>query len=127
MRRFLAVITLLAAAAAARPSAHHDVGTVYDERSRLTIEGQLISLSLRNPHSFMQVAVRAAGRGEVRYTIEWDGAEDLRRSGINSSTLHAGDRIVLTGQPSRPLSGRGLRLTQLRRPKDGLVWSEPMS
>jgi hypothetical protein len=127
MRRFLAVMTLLAAAAAARPAAHHDVATVYDEGARLTIEGQLVSLSLRNPHSFMQVAVRAGGKAEVRYTIEWNGADNLRRSGINSATFHAGDRIVLTGQPSRPVSGRGLRLTQLRRPKDGLVWAEPMS
>lgn len=127
MRRLLAVMTLLAAVAAAPTSAHHDVATVYDERALLTIEGQIVSLSLRNPHSFMQVAVRAAGKAEVRYTIEWNGADSLRRSGINSSTFHAGDRIVLTGQPSRPLSSRALRLTQLRRPKDGLVWAEPMS
>ena len=127
MRKFLAVMTLLTAVAAPRASAHHDVAAVYDERSVLTIEGQLVSLSLRNPHSFMQVAVRAGGKAEVRYAIEWDGADDLRRSGIHGSTLQAGDRVVLTGQPSRPRSSRGLRLTQLRRPKDGLVWAEPMS
>ena len=124
--RLLAVIALLAAAGS-RPAAHHDIAAVYDEASLVTIEAQLVSLSLRNPHSFMEVAVRAQGKAEVRYEVEWNAADNLRRSGIAGTTLRAGDRIILTGQPSRPASSHRLRLTQLRRPKDGLRWEEPMS
>ena len=128
MRTSLALLMLLVTlAVAARPSAHHDVTTVYDERSMMTIDAQLVSLALRNPHSFMQVTVRTPKKAEVRYEIEWNGADSLRRAGIVATTLHAGDRIILTGQPSRPLTAQRLRLTSLRRPKDGLVWAEPMS
>jgi hypothetical protein len=121
----IAAVLAALAAGAAGAGAHHDTKT-YDQRTIVTIEADLISLSLRNPHSFMQVAVRAPGKPVVRYDVEWSGADALRRSGIVATTLKVGDRIVLTGQPGRESSIHRLRLTVLRRPKDGLRWTESM-
>lgn len=120
------LVVMMLAVATAGALAHHDIMT-YDDHAIVTIEADLISLSLRNPHSFMQVAVRAAGKPTVRYEVEWSGADDLRRAGIVGTTFKAGDRVVLTGQPGREASTHRLRLTLLRRPKDGLRWVEPVS
>ena len=92
----------------------------------MTIDARLVSLSLKNPHSFMQVAVSTRGREEIRYVIEWGGKEELRRAGIGRATFKAGDRIILTGQPGRSRSDYRLRLETLDRPKDGLRWTESM-
>jgi hypothetical protein len=120
--RLSAIVVTMLAAGGASLSAHHDVMS-YDQRS-VTIEADLVSLSLRNPHSFMFVSVRAPGKPAVRYEVEWSGADALRRAGIVSTTLKTGDRIILTGQPGRESSTHRLRLTLLRRPKDGLRWVE---
>jgi hypothetical protein len=122
-----AAAVLMIVGGTAQSSAHHDSGATYNEAMMVTIEADLVTLSLRNPHSFMQVAVRTPGKPEVRYVVEWDRADDLRRAGIVGTTLKSGDRIVLTGQPSRAPLDHRLRLTVLRRPKDGLRWAEPMS
>ncbi len=121
------IAALLALVAALPLAAHHDPRPTYDERARLTIEGSVVSITLRNPHSFMQVAVKGPRSGEVHYSIEWMGAEDLRRAGISARTFHSGDRVVITGQPGLGSSDRRLRVTRLARPKDGLVWAQPMA
>lgn len=123
----VAALLLVALAVATRMAAHHDPRLAYDESARRTIEGTVISLTLRNPHSFMQVGVKAPGQPEVRYELEWTGADDLRRSGVQPTTFRSGDRIVVTGQPGRGTSDRRLRVTMLKRPKDGFVWAQPMA
>ena len=106
--------------------AHHDFSPSYNERAVLTIDARLVSLTLKNPHSFMQVAVSTRGREEIRYLVEWGGQDELRRAGIGGATFRAGDRIILTGQPGRSRSDYRLRLKTLHRPKDGLRWTESM-
>jgi hypothetical protein len=127
MKRWFAVgsFVVLAVSGNVRPLAHHDFAATYDARSSVTLDAQLVRLSLRNPHSFMQVEVRDGG-ADVRYDVEWSGVDRLRRSGIDAMTLRSGDRVILTGRPGKIPSNRRLRLTTLRRPKDGLHWSEPM-
>jgi hypothetical protein len=125
--KVLALALVVVLAALPRMTAHHDPRPTYDDTVTRTIQGSVISLTLRNPHSFMQVAVKAPGRAEVRYDLEWNGADDLRRAGVMATTFHSGDRIVVTGQPGRGTSDRRLRVTMLRRPSDGFVWAQPMS
>ena len=120
-------VALMTLMAALRMTAHHDPRPTYDEDVTRTIEGSVVSLTLKNPHSFMFVAVKTPGRPEVLYNLEWNGADDLRRSGIGAMTFRSGDRIVVTGEPGRGTDDRRLRVTMLRRPKDGLVWAQPMT
>lgn len=120
-------LLLVVLAVAARMAAHHDPRPAYDESARRTVEGSVISLTLKNPHSFMQIGVKAPGQPEVRYELEWNGADDLRRSGVLPTTFRSGDRIVVTGQPGRGTSDRRLRVTMLKRPRDGFVWAQPMA
>jgi len=118
---------LIVLVVAMRLSAHHDPRPAYNERESRTIDGSVVSVTLRNPHSFMQVAVKAPRRGETHYRIEWSGIDDLRRAGISADTFRSGDRVVITGQPGLGTSDRRLRVTRLTRPKDGLVWAQPMT
>ena len=105
--------------------AHHSFTATYDDRSLVTIEGEVIAVVLRNPHSFVQVAVKESGRPETRYAVEWHSSGVLGEQGVTSQTFKSGDRVVISGRPSRTPSEPRLRMTMLRRPSDGFVWRQP--
>jgi hypothetical protein len=113
-----------------RTLAHHSFAAAYDDERMMTIAGEVVQVLLRNPHSFVHVIVREPGKEPIRYSVEWTSLGRLGDQGVTGGTLRAGDRVVITGQPSRDLDLRWLRMTMLRRPKDGFVWessSDPMN
>jgi thiamine monophosphate kinase len=122
--RFLGLLLAGAVVATASTAAHHSFAASYREEASVTIEGELVQLVLRNPHSFMHVIVKARG-SEVRYAIEWTAAGDLGSQGVTRETLSIGDYIVVTGSPSRAETDNRIRLTSLRRPSDGFSWEAP--
>jgi hypothetical protein len=105
--------------------AHHSFTATYDDRSLVTIEGEVISVVLRNPHSFVQVAVQDEGGQETRYAIEWHSSGTLGEQGVTGQTFKSGDRVVISGRPSRDPAEPRLRMTMVRRLKDGFVWRQP--
>jgi hypothetical protein len=123
MRRF-AVVFIVAAASlfSARAYAHHSFGAAYLENQTVTIEGQLVQLLFRNPHSFVHVMVREKDGTLVRYAIEWSGAMQLDGQGVGRDTLKIGDRLVISGNPGRNKKDHLLRMLTLHRPKDGFGW-----
>ena len=72
MKRRLAVSFLVFAALAigARAYAHHSFAATYREKDSVTIEGELVQLDFRNPHSFVHVMVKEKDGSMVRYAIE---------------------------------------------------------
>lgn len=113
----LAVLGLFAA----RASAHHSFAATYLENQSVTIEGDLVTFELRNPHSFVNVMVKDANGEMVRYLVEWGSTTQLQGK-ITRDTLKAGDHIIITGNPARNADDRRVRLVTLRRPKDGWSW-----
>jgi hypothetical protein len=105
--------------------AHHSFIGTYDDRSLVTIEGEVIAVVLRNPHSFVQVAVKESGKPETRYAVEWQASGLLGEQGVTSQTFKSGDRVVISGRPSRTAAEPRLRMTMLRRPSDGFLWRQP--
>jgi hypothetical protein len=123
MRRFLVVLIVAAASLfSARAHAHHSFGAAYLENQTVTIEGQLVQLLFRNPHSFVHVMVREKDGSAVRYAIEWSGALQLGGQGVGRDTLKIGDRLVISGNPGRNRKDHLLRMITLHRPKDGFGW-----
>ena len=123
MRRFLIVLIVAAASLfSARAYAHHSFGAAYLENQTVTIEGQLVQLLFRNPHSFVHVMVREKDGSLVRYAIEWSGALQLGDQGVGRDTLKIGDRLVISGNPGRNRKDHLLRMITLHRPKDGFGW-----
>ena len=122
MRRY--VISWLAAVAmlaCVNAYAHHSFAATYVENGSVTIEGDLVTFELRNPHSFVNVMVKDASGAMVRYLVEWGSPSQLQGK-ISRDTLKSGDHVVITGNPARNPDDHRLRLVTLRRPKDGWSW-----
>jgi hypothetical protein len=123
MRQVLVVLLVAAASLlGARADAHHSFGAAYLENQTVTIEGQLVQLLFRNPHSFVHVMVRERDGTVVRYAIEWGGALQLGGQGVGRDTLKIGDRVIISGNPGRNTKDHLLRMLTLHRPKDGFGW-----
>ena len=123
MKRNLAV---LAAAAAlvigAQVSAHHSQVAVYQSNAEQKIEGQLVQVLIRSPHSWVHVEAKDPGGQVQRYAIEWGGAAQLRNSGIDGKTLKVGDTVKVTGRPGRNAADHRLLMMYIERPSDGWSW-----
>ena len=123
LRRSLA--TLLVAASSligAAADAHHSIASTYLEDQTVTIEGQLVQLLFRNPHSFVHLVVREKDGTTVRYAVEWGGANQLGINGVGRDTLKIGDRLIISGNPARNRKDHRVRMVTLERPKDGFGW-----
>ena len=105
--------------------AHHSFPGTYLEDRTVTIQGELVQVLYRNPHSFVQVMVKERDGSVVRYAVEWVGASELGRQGVTAATLKSGDYVVISGMPGRNLTDHLVRMTSLRRPKDGFDWKLP--
>src|SRR5690349_20609347 len=105
-RMFILAAALLAAASA---YAHHSFAATYMENDSVTIEGDLVTFELRNPHSFVNVMVQDKSGTMVRYLVEWGSTTQLAGK-ISRDTLKAGDHIVITGNPARNPDDHRVRL-----------------
>ncbi len=110
---------LLAATAA---FAHHSLGATYEGDKEITLDGKIVQLLLRNPHSFMQVEAPDKDGKMQRWSLEWRSSGQLGQQGIKRDTLKVGDEVVITANPSRtPGDSRGA-LKTLHRKSDGFGW-----
>lgn len=123
MKRLLAALLAAGAcASAAQAYAHHSFPDVYLEDRTVTIEGDLVQILFRNPHSFVHLVVKEEDGSLVRYAVEWVGAGELGRQGVTAQTLKQGDHVIISGLPGRNPADHRVRMTSLRRPKDGFGW-----
>jgi len=124
MKRLLVALLVAGACAfaATQASAHHSFAATYIEDKAVTIEGELVQVLFRNPHSFVHMTVKERDGMMVRYSIEWGGAAQLGGQGVTRETLKLGDRLVISGNPGRNPSDHRVRMISLRRPSDGFGW-----
>ena len=120
MRILLALALALAAGAGA--GAHHSFAAYYFEEQSVTIEGDLVEFDLRAPHAWVYVMAADASGQMQRFAAEWGNPNRLARDGITSTTLKAGDRVVITGSPGRTRSEHKIHLKRIRRAADGWEW-----
>lgn len=123
MKRVLLLgVTAAVVGLAPRASAHHSFPSSYLADRELTIEGDLVQVVFRNPHSIIQLMIRDANHQVQRWSLEWDGRASLDMQGITGATLKAGDHLVITGYPGPRREDRWLRLRSIVRPRDGWRW-----
>jgi hypothetical protein len=73
-----------------------------------------------NPHAIL--VVRSDDGQTV--TAEWGSATQLTRSGFQTEMLAVGDRVVISGAPSRDPAARRMALvSRIERPRDGWAWT----
>ena len=107
MKRYLLiVITALTCLVGARTYAHHSFAATYREKETVTIEGDLIQLDFRNPHSFVHVDVNEKDGTKVRYAVEWgSSASRASRARRSRSVTTSSSRGLPAAIPRTIASG----------------------
>jgi hypothetical protein len=105
-----------------RADAHHSYGATYLEDKTISLDGSIVQMLFRNPHSYVQVDVKDASGQVVRWNVEWGGVVQLSQKGVTRDTLKPGDRVVIVGNPSRTAEDHRMRLVKISRPADGWTW-----
>ena len=103
-------------------SAHHPM-TLYVQDRTQTIEGTLVEVVLRNPHSFIYLDTPGENGQTTRWTIEWLAWYQLSRQGVTSETLKSNNHLVITGFPAPNAQDHRLWLRTITRPNDGWKWN----
>ncbi|MGH9646449.1 MAG: DUF6152 family protein [Bryobacteraceae bacterium] len=102
--------------------AHHSLGATYEADKEVKLEGKIVQLLLRNPHSFLQIDVPDKDGAPQRWSLEWRSSGQLGQAGIKRDTLKAGDEVVVTVNPSRTKGDNRGALKTLHRTSDGFGW-----
>jgi len=121
-RNVAALVVAGLALGASSLSAHHSQVAVYQSNTEHKIEGELVQVMIRSPHSWVHVEAKDE-KGEIqRYAIEWGGAAQLRTAGVDGKTLKIGDKVRITGRPGRNAMDHRLLMMFIERPSDGWSW-----
>jgi len=120
MRAFLLVAVSVLSAVPA--FAHHSFAAMYFEDKMQSIEGELVEVDLRNPHSYVRIKAPDEKGVLQRWTVEWGAALQLKRQGVTRETFKIGDHVIVTGNAGRKPEDHILRMRTIVRPKDGWKW-----
>jgi hypothetical protein len=116
-------VAALALAAAATACAHHSIESTVDLKKEVRLEGKIISILLRNPHSFLQIEAANQDGSVERWSLEFPkGVNSLRKQGMEPGTLKIGDQVVITMNPPIKPGARLGSLVALHRASDGFEW-----
>lgn len=120
-----ATAALLALAGGGTAWAHHSFAVFFDETRTVRVEGTVTSFRFTNPHALLVINVRQPNGQMAEWRAETNAPVVLQRRGWTRQSLHAGDRIILDGWPSR--DGRNyMRLRSARNAADNrLIGSAP--
>jgi Family of unknown function (DUF6152) len=100
---------------------HHSFAGTYVLDKMQTVEGKVVQVSIRNPHSFITVEAPDENGQLVRWSIEAGGANQMAPQGEKAG-LKVGDTLRVTGNPARSADAHRIRLVKMVRPSDGWSW-----
>lgn len=126
MKSSFLALSLGVAGLAAPLSAHHSFAADYFEERSVTVSGEIVEFEYRSPHAWVRVLAPDENGAMQRVSAEWASAPRLQGYGIAADTLKPGDRVVITGAPSRNAAERRLHLKTIERPADGWAWRGPV-
>jgi hypothetical protein len=101
---------------------HHSFAGTYLVEQRGTIEGTVLMFQIRNPHSFLNLEIKAADGKTSLWGVEWDSVTHLTQTGVTATTLKVGDRVTITGSPSKDPAEHKMLMRKIERPSDGWTW-----
>jgi hypothetical protein len=108
--------------AAIPADAHHSFGATYIVEKEITLEGKVVQVSLRSPHSFFFVEAKDE-TGEVRrWSIEGAGAGQFAQQGVTRDSFKVGDPVKVIANPARSVESYRGRLIKITRTTDGKSW-----
>ena len=95
-RQLFVLIAGAALAFGATALAHHSQVAVYQTSAEQKIEGKLVQVLIRSPHSWVHIEgkdLKDPTGAVQRFAIEWGGAAQLSRQGVDGKTLKVGDVV----------------------------------
>ena len=102
-------VAVLGALVAAVPAAAHHSFAMFDQKKIMTLEGTVHEFQWTNPHAFIELDVQGGGK-TIRWSIELNSPNNLKRQGWNRTALKAGDKVTLRMNPLRDGHPGGLFL-----------------
>ena len=117
-RVLAAALTVLATTA----DAHHSLSTAYDNTRQITLTAVVREFHFVNPHPYVIVEATHGGSTGA-WRLELDNRVELVEAGMTEATFKAGDRLTVTGPPSR-LQANMLYVRELDRPADGFRYDQ---
>jgi len=105
-------------------SAHHSYAGSYILEQSASVEGTVTQIEILNPHSFLNIEVKDANGKVTQYGVEWAGITELANGGIGKLTFKAGDKVTISGAPSRNPEEHKLLMRRILRPADGVSWGD---
>lgn len=112
------MLAMLASAVTA--SAHHSFSRTYTGKL-VTLEGKVVELDIRNPHSFINFEVTDKNGKTTHWAGEWGSASQLSEGGVNRSVLEPGDKIIVEGALARDPMDHKVLIRSVVRPATGAV------
>jgi hypothetical protein len=102
--------------------AHHSFAATYIGEKEITVEGTVVQIALRSPHSFFFVESKDDKGVVRRWAFEGAAATQLTNQGVTRDTFKVGDPVKVLANPSRdPEAYRG-RMIKITRTTDGKTW-----
>ncbi|MDE0002320.1 MAG: DUF6152 family protein [Rhodospirillaceae bacterium] len=95
------LLLLLASTLPMAVRAHHAVGAFFDTSVPMTIDGIVTSMQWQNPHVLLTIESDSDGAGAQQWHVESGGPTLLRRLGVTAEIAAVGDRVSISGYPSR--------------------------
>jgi hypothetical protein len=108
----MALTALLGAAV----SAHHSFAGTYVEGQLMRIEGTVVEFNVRNPHSFIVLAVKDKDGTVTKWGGEWGSVTQLSQGGVDRFTLEVGDHLIIEGAPPRDTADHKVLVRKVSRP-----------
>ena len=105
-------------------AAHHSFPAFYFEDQEIQIEGEIVDVQFKAPHTWVRVNARDASGQERVYAAEWANPSRLERDGMTKDTLKVSDVVRIWGSPSRDPKENNLHLKRILRPRDGWEWKQ---
>ena len=97
---------VVAALVSVRPvAAHHSAAAAYDESKKVDVQGTVIRVLLKNPHSWVFLEATDEKGQKVEWQIEMAAAASLAWT---PTTLPVGTVVKVTGSPSRAPGSHGM-------------------
>src|SRR5262245_30995417 len=123
MRKIQLLVLFIAAvmlASAMTAYAHHSFAATYQQDKKITLEGKVVQLLMRNPHSFIHVDVTDETGKPVTWSIEGGGATQMKNA--KGEALKVGDNVQVVCNPGRSVDAHRGRRISITRPADGCTW-----
>ena len=81
--------------------AHHAVASAYDLNKEIVLEGELVKLNFRNPHSNIELAVPNPDGTTTDWVLTTASIQVLTRAGVDRTLIKPGTQLKITALPAR--------------------------